>query len=81
MHDIELRNCEEIFLGNLSLDEGKISVGLLVLNSHVKTKNSPKIHPVKQIAEFDKILLCLANLHNFHNLMKFCEIRHIRQNC
>ena len=34
----------DIFLGNLSLDEGKISVGLLILNignwwRHVKTKN------------------------------------------
>ena len=27
MHDIELRNCEDIFLGNLSLKEGKNSVG------------------------------------------------------
>ena len=46
LHDIELRNCEEIyFLGNLSLKEGKNSVGLPVLIlefwwRHVKTKNS-----------------------------------------
>ena len=44
MHDIELRNCEEIHLGNLSLKEGKNSVGLPVLilefwQRHVKTKN------------------------------------------
>ena len=48
MHDIELSNCEDIYLGNLSLDEGKISVGLLVLNignwwRHVKTKNTDKL--------------------------------------
>ena len=48
MHDIELRNCEEIYfysVGNLSFKEGKNSVGLpgLILEfwwRHVKTKNS-----------------------------------------
>ena len=50
MHDIELRNCEEIFLGNHSLNElqGKNSVGNL-MTCHVKTKNSMFYVPSQKV--------------------------------
>ena len=63
-----------IFLGNLSLDEGKISVGLLVLNignwwRHVKTKNWLNPHIKLKLIELAiKLYQEFWNCRNFHEL-------------